>query len=131
MRIGELARRTGATTRALRYYEKQGLLTPVRRRNGYRTYRESDVVRVANIRQLLALGFSSESIRPFLECGQEGEFAAAPVCEEYVDAARRRLAELDRRLGELAAIRDRLAENVRRRELQLAELAGVGNSGAR
>lgn len=128
MRIGELARRAGTTTRALRYYEKQGLLEPRRQRNGYRSYDESDVVRVANIRHLLALGFSSEAIKPFLHCDLEGDVRQAPVCEAWVDVARRRLAELDERIGELHALRDRLAGSVSRRE---AELAGVGNRGGK
>ena len=38
MRIGELAQRTGVTTRALRFYEDQGLLTARRSANGYRVY---------------------------------------------------------------------------------------------
>lgn len=40
MRIGELARRTGVSVRALRYYEEQGLLVPARAANGYREYTE-------------------------------------------------------------------------------------------
>ncbi len=34
MRIGELAERTGASRRLLRYYEEQGLIQPSRRANG-------------------------------------------------------------------------------------------------
>ncbi|WP_440590039.1 MerR family DNA-binding transcriptional regulator [Mycolicibacterium hodleri] len=36
MKIGELAERTGASRRLLRYYEEQGLITPSRAVNGYR-----------------------------------------------------------------------------------------------
>ncbi|MFD9283808.1 MerR family DNA-binding transcriptional regulator [Streptomyces mirabilis] len=38
MRVGELARRTGVTVRALRYYEAAGLVVPRRLTNGYRDY---------------------------------------------------------------------------------------------
>ena len=44
MRIGELAKATGVTTRALRFYEEQGLLTATRSHNGYRQYDESAIV---------------------------------------------------------------------------------------
>ncbi|MDN5855287.1 MAG: MerR family DNA-binding transcriptional regulator, partial [Actinomycetia bacterium] len=46
MQIGELARRTGTTTRALRYYEQQGLLSSNRNSNDYRTYDEGSVTAV-------------------------------------------------------------------------------------
>ena len=43
MRIGELSKATGASTRALRYYEQQGLLSSNRRSNGYREFTASAV----------------------------------------------------------------------------------------
>lgn len=52
MKIGELARRTGVSERMLRFYEEQGLLSPVRTAAGYRLYAEEDVARVAKIRLL-------------------------------------------------------------------------------
>ena len=56
MRIGELAERTGVSTRLLRYYGEQGLLAASRDGNGYRTYDEDAVVRVRQIRRLLGRG---------------------------------------------------------------------------
>jgi len=44
-----LARRTAATTRAPRYYEAIGILTPERLENGYRSYSEADVARVRGV----------------------------------------------------------------------------------
>ena len=46
MRIGELARRTGTTPKALRLYEARGLLGTVARTGSYRQYGEADVARV-------------------------------------------------------------------------------------
>jgi len=43
MRIGELARRAGASARSIRYYEEQGLLLARRQANGYREYDEADL----------------------------------------------------------------------------------------
>ena len=56
MRIGELAQRTGTTTRALRYYEQQGLVDSQRQHNGYRDYDQAAIMRVRNIRMLLDIG---------------------------------------------------------------------------
>ncbi|RZU14961.1 MerR family transcriptional regulator [Streptomyces sp. BK239] len=68
MRIGELARRAGVTTKAVRYYESLGLLAPVRLANGYRDYDEHDVRLTREIRALGRLGIPVEATRPFLEC---------------------------------------------------------------
>jgi len=57
LRIGELARRTGASAKAIRLYEARGLLGRVARAGTYRQYGEDDVARVQLIRQALALGF--------------------------------------------------------------------------
>src|SRR5690349_23692655 len=82
MRIGELARRTGTTERALRYYEEQDLLRPARRPSGYREYVEADVRTVRNIRTLLAAGLNTATIGEVLPCMvAEGE-ALVPACPE-------------------------------------------------
>src|SRR4051812_19803202 len=67
MRVGELARRTGTTVRALRYYEAAGLVVPRRLGNGYREYEPIAVRLVQQIRELTALGLSVEETRPFVE----------------------------------------------------------------
>lgn len=43
MNIAEAERRTGLTRANIRFYEKEGLLTPTRGANGYRDYTEDDV----------------------------------------------------------------------------------------
>jgi DNA-binding transcriptional MerR regulator len=62
MRIGDLAARTGASTRALRYYEEQGLLTSSRTSGAQRVYVQSDIERVRLVRSLFAAGLSSKAI---------------------------------------------------------------------
>lgn len=59
MRIGELATRAGVSTRALRYYEEQGLLMPERTAAGHRRYTEASLVRVQLIQELFTAGLSS------------------------------------------------------------------------
>lgn len=59
MTIGELARRTGVTTKAVRYYESLGLISPDRLANGYRVYDLDDVRLVEEIKSLHRLGIPS------------------------------------------------------------------------
>ncbi|WP_040702335.1 MerR family transcriptional regulator [Nocardiopsis ganjiahuensis] len=66
MRIGELAGRVGVSTRALRYYEEQGLLRSQRTASGQRLYPDSSVDRVRLIRQLYTAGLSSALIAVLL-----------------------------------------------------------------
>ena len=68
MKIGELAARTNVSTRLLRYYEEQGLITPERAGNGYRDYAETQVDRVMQIRGLLDAGLPTKIIRQIIPC---------------------------------------------------------------
>lgn len=54
----DCAAATGVTIRALRHYEKIGLIAPLRAGNGYRHYRPDDIVRVLAIRLLQEVGLS-------------------------------------------------------------------------
>lgn len=112
MRIGELARAIGTTARALRHYEQEGLIGSERASNGYRIYDEQAVVRVRNIRYLLAAGLTLDDVRHFLPC-LDGDIAAAPPSRKGVDIALARLAALDERIAAQTEIRDRLAEALR------------------
>ncbi|MFJ3219124.1 MerR family transcriptional regulator [Kitasatospora sp. NPDC086801] len=107
MRIGELARATGATVRALRHYEQAGLLTSERAANGYRQYPGSAAVRVRNIRALVAAGLTLEDLRPLLEC-LDGDVLASPPSPQVLRIARERLAVLERRISAQSEVRDRL-----------------------
>ena len=68
LRVGELARRVGKTTRALRFYEELDLLSPARRTpGGFRLYHPDSLTRIQWIDRLQELGFSLHDIRGFLE----------------------------------------------------------------
>ncbi|MFJ8544007.1 MerR family transcriptional regulator [Streptomyces sp. NPDC093586] len=108
MRIGELARATGTTARALRHYEQAGLISSERASNGYRVYDEGVVVRVRNIRHLLSVGLTLDDVRVFLPC-LDGDVAAAPPSDKGLRVARERLAVLDERIAAQTEVRDRLA----------------------
>ncbi|WP_204045308.1 MerR family transcriptional regulator [Acrocarpospora phusangensis] len=108
MRIGELARRAGVSVRALRYYEDQGLVLARRAANGYREYDEADVRLVAQIRSLMAVGFTLEDARPFVACLRAGH-ASGNACPESVAVYQRKLAEIDAEIRALAARRAEVA----------------------
>jgi DNA-binding transcriptional MerR regulator len=112
MRIGELAKATGATVRALRHYEQAGLLTSERASNGYRYYGGDAVVRVRNIRGLLAAGLTLADVSVFLPC-LDGDVSAAPASDEGLRVARERLAVLNRRIASQIETRDRLENALR------------------
>ncbi|ONI72689.1 MerR family transcriptional regulator [Actinosynnema sp. ALI-1.44] len=111
MRIGQLAKRTGVTTRALRFYEEEGLLTSRRLANGYRDYDEIAVTRVTNIRYLLDAGLTLEDVHAFQVC-LDGDMANARIGSAVAEVARRRLAVLDKRIADLVAVRDHLANQL-------------------
>ncbi|PNG92920.1 MerR family transcriptional regulator [Streptomyces malaysiensis] len=111
MRIGELAKATGATTRALRFYEERGLLSAARAVNGYRIYDERAIRRVVNIRYLLDAGLTLEDIEHFSAC-LDGDLPNSPPSEAGLNVGRRRLSVLDERIATLARVRDELAERL-------------------
>ena len=63
MKIKEMEQRTGIPSANIRYYEKEGLLHPVRKENNYREYSEEDLNRLEQIKILRLLGVSLEDIR--------------------------------------------------------------------
>lgn len=113
MLIGELARRAGTSTRALRYYETKGLLDSGRTGSGYRTYDDDDLRVVEEIRSRLAAGFGLEEIRPFVACLRAGHDSAA-VCPDSVLALRRKLDEVQADLDQLTALKDELTAQLDR-----------------
>ncbi|MFF9626857.1 MerR family transcriptional regulator [Streptomyces griseosporeus] len=112
MRIGELAEATGASPRALRHYEQAGLIAAERAANGYRLYDAGAVVRVRNIRHLLAAGLTLDDVRLFLPC-LDGDVTASPPTGRTLEVALRRLRVLDERIAAQVAVRDRLAAALR------------------
>src|SRR6185436_11498148 len=107
MRVGELARRSGDTIRALRYYETAGLVVPRRLGNGYREYDPIAVRLVEQIRELIALGLSVEETRPFVESIASGS-DEADVCAAALATYRSTITNLQHRIGKLTTQRDAL-----------------------
>lgn len=106
MTIGVLARRIGVHPRALRYYERIGLLQPADHTTaGYRLYSKRDEQRVAFIRHAQTFGLSLDEIAGILAVRDVG----APPCRRVEAIAEARIHALDARLNELLALRAELS----------------------
>jgi len=101
MRMKEMVRRTGVHERMLRYYEKQGLLSPQRLPSGYREYSESDVETVRRVRCLLTAGLSTTVIAQLLPCLRDEGDRLVPTCPDLVAQL---LAQRDRMTAEIDAL---------------------------
>ncbi|MFD7422668.1 MerR family transcriptional regulator [Streptomyces californicus] len=124
MRIGELARRAGTTTRTLRYYESRGLLPARRAENGYRSYDEGDLRLLQQIRTLQDFGFDLEETRPFVDCLRAGH-PAGDACPASLAVYRRKLDEVDALIAQLASVRAEVGAQLTRAELEAsADLPG-------
>jgi DNA-binding transcriptional MerR regulator len=106
MRIGQLARASGISPSAVRYYEQLGLLPePGRTESGYRSYAEDAVDRLAFIRSAQAVGLTLAEVRQVLGVRDAGE---AP-CRVVTELIERRYAEVRARITELRALEQELA----------------------
>jgi DNA-binding transcriptional MerR regulator len=105
--IGELARESGVTLRALRFYQSKGLLAP--QRNGSaRVFSRSDRDRLALILQGKRLGFTLTEIREMLTARARGCTNALPInrrkCVEQINLLERQRRDIEQALTELRQI---------------------------
>jgi MerR family transcriptional regulator, copper efflux regulator len=106
MFIHELAQASGVSAKTIRYYESIGLLpAPPRAENNYRQYGADAVERLRFIVSARSLDFSLTDIAEFLSARDEG----ALPCKRVLDSIEGRIAELDRRIADLLALRDNLS----------------------
>ncbi len=64
MNISDVAKKTGLTSKAIRFYEEKGLVTPpLRSENGYRTYSQQHLDELTLLRQARQVGFNLEECR--------------------------------------------------------------------
>jgi DNA-binding transcriptional MerR regulator len=149
LRIGEIAKLTGLTTRTLRYWEELGLIRPSSYRGkGERLYSQTDMARVTRIRDLQELlGFSLAEVRVVLDTEDidvldrlRSEYRWAEsdpdhppdlelrrqLLDEAIEANDKLLVRLDDTLARIGAFRDeRAAKAIRLREARLEAEAGL------
>jgi MerR family transcriptional regulator, copper efflux regulator len=94
LRVGELAKRTGKTVRALHLYEEMNLLKPVHRsKGGFRLYAPSAVKRVEWIGKLQDAGFSLHDLQDLLHGVSEQSGVASLAMERVRQVFTDRLRE--------------------------------------
>lgn len=117
--IGELAARTGMTPDALRYYERLGVMAPVRRTaGGYRVYTGETIERVRFIKQAQLHGLTLAEIRELLQVEKRGGVGR---CRRVQRLLQRKLTELDTRLVQLQEFRRSLHGYLAQCDRTLAE----------
>lgn len=104
--IGRVAEVAGVNVQTLRYYERVGLIRPAKRsRAGYRLYTDETVRTISFVKRAQELGFALKEIKELLKLrtagGQRREAARA--------AAEAKIADIDARINDLAAIRAALS----------------------
>ncbi|MTJ83482.1 MAG: helix-turn-helix domain-containing protein [Telmatospirillum sp.] len=105
MTIGELARRTNSKVETIRYYEKIGLLAePVRTAGNYRSYGQDHLRRLSFVRRSRDLGFSLDQVRALLDLALHRDWS----CDAVDAIAKEHLAEVDRKIADLQALRREL-----------------------
>jgi DNA-binding transcriptional MerR regulator len=100
--IAEVVERTGVSHDTLRYYEKEGLLSPPRDGGGRRRYREIDVGRVVFITRMRQSEMPIRTLQRYValvEVGPATEPERLAIMEAHRDAVLARRAELDDALG--------------------------------
>ena len=102
MKIGDLATATSTKVETVRYYEKIGLLPkPARTSGNYRAYRSVHLGRLSFIRRARELGFSIDQVRNLLGLADQKDRS----CETVDSIAREHLADVDRKIADLSALR--------------------------
>lgn len=111
LRIGDLAKQVGKSTRAVRLYEGLGLLGPTdRTEGGHRVYGEEALVRLGWIDRLQLLGMSLQEIRTFLD---ELEAHSGPDAMDRVRGMfRTKLSEVQQQVRSLQSLSAELEEGL-------------------
>ncbi|PCD03781.1 MerR family transcriptional regulator [Sphingomonas spermidinifaciens] len=103
MKIGDIANRTGLKVETIRFYEREGLIDAPRRSDGnYRLYNHSHLDRLSFVKRSRDLGFTLDQVRDLLRLAENTRNS----CDEVDEIVAVHIREIDRKLGDLAALRD-------------------------
>ncbi|MCG7350032.1 helix-turn-helix domain-containing protein [Sphingomonas sp. ACRSK] len=104
--IGKLAKAAATKVETVRWYEKVGLIDPPVRTDGnYRSYTAHDLSRLTFIRRARDLGFPLDQVRALLDLASE----PGRDCGSVDELTSGHLADIDRKIADLAALRRELA----------------------
>ena len=105
MTIGEVSERAAVAPSALRYYEREGLISASRSDGGQRRYPRETLRRIAFIRAAQRVGLTLDEIRSALSTMPDGR---TPTSADWKRLSRSWRPLLDRRIAELERVRDKL-----------------------
>ena len=104
MTIGVLAKEAGVGVETIRFYQRKGLLKTPQRTSGFRKYTQADLRRIKFIKRVHGLGFTLNDAQSLLDinaCSPETQPLLEQVCIEKIDEIEKKIADLNRILGEL------------------------------
>lgn len=112
LRVGDLAKRTGKTVRALHLYEEHGLLSPTQRSSGgYRLYNRASELRVRWIDKLQQMGFSLTDIKQIVSDVDQSKNAPHAM-QRVQDLFREKLTEAREQIRKLSALESELQSSL-------------------
>lgn len=111
MKIGELARKTGKSVRALRHYEELGLLHAERSHGGFRLYGADGLARVYWISKLQDMGFSLSQVQGLIAV-VESSGTAPEAMQSLREMFRARLQKTRAQVERLLQLERDLAESL-------------------
>ncbi|HZG76779.1 MAG TPA: MerR family transcriptional regulator [Paenibacillus sp.] len=107
--VGQLAKLTGLTIRALRFYDGIGLFSPSEYSDaGYRIYTEEDITRLQQILSLKELGMSLDEMKAFVAGDSH---SLADTVTLHIARLKERIAVQQKLLRELETVSDRMRRN--------------------
>lgn len=105
MNISSVAKKTGLTPKAIRFYEQKGLVSPpVRRENGYRSYNDCHLEELTLLRQARQVGFNLEECRELVALFNDPGRHSAYVKRRTLEKVR----EIEAHIAELTLMRQHL-----------------------
>lgn len=117
MKIAEVSQRFGISLDTLRYYERIGLLPPVKRNgSGIREYDEQDLRWIDFIQCMKRAGLPLDSLREYVQLVQQGD-ETIPTRKKILQAHREQLAKRIQELQETLEMLDRKIANYENRLL--------------
>jgi len=103
--ISDVAKKTGLTSKAIRFYEEKGLVTPpLRSENGYRSYTQLHLDELTLLRQARQVGFNLEECGELVQLFNDPKRHSADVKKRTLE----KVAEIERHIAELQEMRTQL-----------------------
>lgn len=109
LKIGQLAAEAGVSAKAVRFYERSGVLPPpARGTNRYRLYGRDAVDRLRFVKQATGLGLTLAEVREIVTIWRGGQ----PPCRHVRRLLQEKAGELDRKLNDLLTLRRRIRQSL-------------------